>query len=159
MDSFKQLADAFSTAFLGAKTRKIETSYLFRIKQGKSEPLKEYLDRFRKAVVQVKSCSDNTLIHAFREGIKDRRLVWAIAYDVPPTFTHLRGIARKHVEAEEYIRGRGLVPGELSRPIGKKPNKDGAVQVISEKGKAISKAEANLGSNTPVGRFRQYTTS
>lgn len=43
VDSFKQLADAFVASFLGAKTRKIETWYLFRIKQGESEPLKDTL--------------------------------------------------------------------------------------------------------------------
>ncbi|GMN19414.1 hypothetical protein TIFTF001_039816 [Ficus carica] len=107
INSFKQLADAFEATFLGLKTRKMETSYLFGIKQGESEPLKECLDRFDKAVVQIKSCSDDTLIQAFREGVKDRRLVWTLAYDVPPTFAHLRGIAWKHAEADEYVRGRG----------------------------------------------------
>ncbi|GMN33508.1 hypothetical protein TIFTF001_044803 [Ficus carica] len=108
INSFKQLADAFAAAFLGSKTIKMETSYVFGIKQDESEPLKEYLDRFDKAVVQIKSCSDNTLIQAFREGVKDRRLVWTLAYDVPPTFAHLRGIAWKHAEADEYVRGRGM---------------------------------------------------
>lgn len=51
ISSFKQLADAFTAAFLGAKTQKMKTSYQFRIKQGESEPLKEYLDRFDKAVM------------------------------------------------------------------------------------------------------------
>ena len=72
---FKQLADAFAAAFLGVKTRNMETSYLFGIKQGESEPLKEYLNRFDKAVMQIKSCSDDTLIQVFREGIKDMQLV------------------------------------------------------------------------------------
>ena len=51
--SFKQLVDAFAVAFLGAKIWKMETSFLFRIKQGESEPLKEYL---------VQSYFDDTLI-------------------------------------------------------------------------------------------------
>ncbi|GMN24280.1 hypothetical protein TIFTF001_045851 [Ficus carica] len=55
MDSFKHLADAFSTAFLSVKTQKMETLYL----------LKEYLDHFDKVVMQVKSYSDDTLIQAF----------------------------------------------------------------------------------------------
>lgn len=80
--------DAFATAFLGAETRKIETMYLFRIKQCESEPLKEYLDCFDNAVTQIKSCSDDTLIQVFREGVKDKRLVWTLAYDVPPTYAH-----------------------------------------------------------------------
>ncbi|GMN48211.1 hypothetical protein TIFTF001_017401 [Ficus carica] len=36
ISSFKQLADAFLAAFLGLKTIKMETSYLFGIKQGES---------------------------------------------------------------------------------------------------------------------------
>ena len=49
--SFKQLADAFAAVFLGVNTRKMDISYLFRIKQGANEPLKEYLNRFDKAVM------------------------------------------------------------------------------------------------------------
>ena len=65
ISSFKQLADAFAVAFLGSKTRKLEASYLFGIKQGENEPLKEYLNRFNKVVVQIKGCSDDTLIQVF----------------------------------------------------------------------------------------------
>ena len=101
MDSFKQLSDAFSAAFLNAKTRKKKTSYLFRIKQGVNKPLKGYLDSFDKIIMQVNNCSDDTLIKAFREGVKDKKLLWAIAYDVSPTFAHLRGTVQKHAKAEE----------------------------------------------------------
>ncbi|GMN20041.1 hypothetical protein TIFTF001_042983 [Ficus carica] len=31
-----------------------------------------------------------------------------LAYDRPPTFAQLRGIAWRHAEADEYVRGRGL---------------------------------------------------
>ena len=66
--------------------------------------MKGYLDRFDKAIIQVKNYSDDTLIQAYREGVKDKNLLWAIAYNVPPTFVHLRGIAQKHAEAEKYIK-------------------------------------------------------
>ncbi|GMN60403.1 hypothetical protein TIFTF001_029494 [Ficus carica] len=160
VDSFKQLVDALATAFLGAKTLKVETSYQFRIKHGESEPLKEYLDRFDKAVMQIKSCFDDTLIQAFWDGVKDKRLVWTIAYDVPSTFAHLRGIARKHAEADEYIRGRGLVCGEQSRLPERKLNKDVVEPNRPEKGKAapdVGRAEPTSGPKILVERFRQYT--
>ncbi|GMN63868.1 hypothetical protein TIFTF001_032957 [Ficus carica] len=151
MDLFKQLADAFSTTFLNVKTRKKETLYLFKIKQGENKPLKGYLDRFDKAVSQVNNCSDDTLIHAFREGIKDKKLLWAITYDVPPTFAHLRGIAQKHAEVEDYIKGRNSLLGETSRPTGKnKPKKDGANQIIAKTKKTTYKAKAALGPKTPT---------
>ncbi|GMN47624.1 hypothetical protein TIFTF001_016801 [Ficus carica] len=158
MDSFKLLSDAFSMAFLNAKTGIKETSYLFRIKQGEHEPLKGYLDRFDKPIMQVKNCSDETLIQAFREGVKDKKLLWAIAYDVPPTFAHLWGIAQKHAEAEEYIKGRNSTVGETSRPTRKsKPKKDGASQAEAAIEKATCKAEATPEPKTSAGRFRQYT--
>ena len=108
ISSFQQLADSFSTAFIGSKARKLGASHLFSIKQGDSEMLKAYLQRFDKAIVQAESCTDETLIQAFREGIQDPRLVWTLAYDRPPTFAQLRGIAWRHAEADEYVRGRGL---------------------------------------------------
>lgn len=45
ISSYKQLADASAEAFLGIKTRKMET------RKGESEPLKEYLNRFDKAIM------------------------------------------------------------------------------------------------------------
>ena len=109
---FKQLADSFVAAFLGSKTRKLGASYMFGIKQGEIETLKKYLECFDKAIVQVENCADDTLIQALQEGVKDTRLIWALAYDRPPTFVYLRGIAWRHVEADEYVKGRGLVARE-----------------------------------------------
>ena len=40
----------------------METSDLFKVEQGEGEPLKEYPDRFDKAVMQIKSYSDDTLV-------------------------------------------------------------------------------------------------
>ncbi|GMN70613.1 hypothetical protein TIFTF001_039653 [Ficus carica] len=125
--------EAALSAFLGSKTRKMETSYLFGIKQGDSEPLKEFLDRF-----------DKTL-----------------AYDVPPTFAHLRGIDWKHAEADEYVRGRSMAAREQSRFPGRKSDKNQFDQNRPEKGKAVSidarSAEAPSSVRTSAGRFRQYT--
>ncbi|GMN51135.1 hypothetical protein TIFTF001_020289 [Ficus carica] len=55
---FKQLADSFAAAFLSSKTRKLRASHLFGIKQGESETLEKYLERFDRAVVQVESCNN-----------------------------------------------------------------------------------------------------
>ncbi|GMN26383.1 hypothetical protein TIFTF001_040844 [Ficus carica] len=153
MDSFRQLSDAFLAAFLNAKTRKKETSYLFRIKQDENEHLKGYLDCFDKVIIKVKNSSDDTLIQAFREGVGDKKLLWTIAYDVPPTFAHLMGITQKHAEAEEYIRRRNYSLGETLRLAGKKkPKKDGTNQIRADTKKATYKTKATPGPKTPVGR-------
>lgn len=106
---FGQLVDFFSAAFLGLKTRKLGASHLLGIKQGEAETLKKYLERFHKAVMQVDNCTNDTLIQAFKEGIRDPRLVLTLTYDRPPTLMHMRGIAWRHAETDEYVQGRGLV--------------------------------------------------
>ena len=88
IDSFQQLASSFSAAFLGSRTRKLGASYLFSIKQRENETLKKYFEWFDKAIVQVENCSDDTLTQALREGVRDPRLVWTLAYDRPTSFTH-----------------------------------------------------------------------
>ncbi|GMN21563.1 hypothetical protein TIFTF001_043342 [Ficus carica] len=98
-------------------------------------------------------------MQAFREGIKDPRLVWTLAYDRPPTFVQLRGIAWRHAEADEYVRGRGLSSREQSRPPGRRLEKNQTDQGRQDKGKAL--VGDNSGSTpsprTPAGRFQQYT--
>ena len=60
-------------------------------------------------------------------------MLWAITYDVPLTFAHLREIAQKHAKVEEYIKGQNSLLGKMSRPTGKKkPKKDGANQIRAE---------------------------
>ncbi|GMN48602.1 hypothetical protein TIFTF001_017771 [Ficus carica] len=147
------LCKSFCLTLTGAARQwKLEASYLFGIKQGETEPLKKYLERFDKAVVRVKSCSDDTLIQAFREGIKDNRLVWTLTYDVPPTFAHLKGIAWKHAEADEYVKGRGFVARKQPWLPGRKPDKNQSDHSRPEKGKAVvvdAQTEAPLGPMTP----------
>ena len=90
-----------------------------------NEPLKGYLDCFDKATMQVKNFSDDTFIQAFERESRTKKLLWLIAYDVPPNFANLRGIAQKHAEAEEYNKGWNSAIGETSCPAGKsKPKKD-----------------------------------
>ncbi|GMN22638.1 hypothetical protein TIFTF001_045683 [Ficus carica] len=148
---------AFYLTLTGAArqwTRKLGASHLFGIKQRENETLKKYLQRFDKAVVQVKNCTDDTLIQPLREGIKDTRLVWTLTYDRPTSFAHLRGIAWRHAEADEYIRGRGLEVQDQNQPPSKRSERG---QNRQDKGKnpvVETRAEANPSPRTPAGRFR-----
>ncbi|GMN51142.1 hypothetical protein TIFTF001_020291 [Ficus carica] len=89
-------------------------------------------------------------MQAFREGIKDPRLVWTLAYVRPPTFTHLRGIAWRHAEADEYVRGRGLVAREQPRLPGKKSDRNQPDHSRSDKGKAVVSGRGLLRDPPPI---------
>ncbi|GMN29028.1 hypothetical protein TIFTF001_044306 [Ficus carica] len=161
--SFQQLASSFSAAFLGSRTRKLGASHLFSIKQRESETLKKYLERFDKAVVQVENCSDDTLAQALKEGVKDPRLVWTLAYDRTTSFTHLRGIAWRHAEADEYVRARGLEIPDHDRPTSRKSERGqprSSDQNRGDRGKNPARGaqvETNRIPRAPEGKFTQYT--
>ncbi|GMN59472.1 hypothetical protein TIFTF001_028562 [Ficus carica] len=151
IDSFQQLASSFLAA-LGSRTKKLGASHLFGIKQRENETLKKYLERFDKAVVQAENCTDDTLIQALREGIKDTRLIWTLAYDRPTSFAHLRGIAWRHVEADEYVRGRGLEVQDQDQPPSKRSERG---QNRQDKGKFVEKIITPAGQSsraTPAAR-------
>ncbi|GMN75006.1 hypothetical protein TIFTF001_053968, partial [Ficus carica] len=160
--SFQQLASSFSAAFLGSRTRKLGASHLFSIKQRENETLKKYLERFDKAVVQVENCSDDTLAQALKEGIKDPRLVWTLAYDRTTSFAHLKGIAWRHAEADEYVRARGLETPDHDRPTNRKSERGqprSSDQNRGDKGKSPvrgAQVETNRSPRTSGGKFTQY---
>ncbi|GMN52645.1 hypothetical protein TIFTF001_021795 [Ficus carica] len=90
----------------------------------RSHPLQSLLpdpDRHCSAVVLKTDAREDGLVQAV--GVKDNKLLWAITYDVPPTFVHLRGIPQKHAEADEYIKGRNSLIRETLRLAGKNKSK------------------------------------
>ncbi|GMN74649.1 hypothetical protein TIFTF001_052422, partial [Ficus carica] len=125
-----------------------------------SETLKKYLERFDKAVVQVENCSDDTLAQAL---VKDPRLVWTLAYDRTTSFAHLRGIAWRHAEADEYVRARGLEIPDHDRPTNRKSERGqprSSDQNRGDRGKNPARGaqvETNRIPRAPENKFTQYT--
>ena len=101
--SFWELSDAFSVAFVTSKSRRKDKSHLYAIKQGKDESIKDYMERFTKVMLEVKSCADDTLIHACWEGICDKKLLYTLAYDEQATFSQMLTVIWRHTDASEYI--------------------------------------------------------
>ncbi|GMN53227.1 hypothetical protein TIFTF001_022359 [Ficus carica] len=91
-------------------------------------------------------------------GIKQRENETLKKYlERPTSFAHLRGIARRHAEADEYVRGRGLEVQDQDQPPSRRSERG---QNRQDKGKnpvVETRPEANPSPKTPTGRFRQYT--
>lgn len=54
-----------ATSFLPARSKRKDKSHFYVVKQAKCESVQNYMARFTKAVLEVKTCEDDTLIHAF----------------------------------------------------------------------------------------------
>jgi len=120
--------------------------------QGKSEPLRNYIERFNKEVVQVQGADENMKQYLItwgqREGIDVKKVV---PLDLPETYNQLLAIVKTYFMYEEEVYADNLNKTwkeELVAESSKKPfhNK-------KKEGKAASEGKG------PVSRFAEYTPS
>ena len=67
--SFDQLRTEFVIRFIGLKMRENDKTYMWSLKQGKSESLKSYVRRFTKKINIVEGFTDVDVIAVLREGL------------------------------------------------------------------------------------------
>ncbi|RDY10124.1 hypothetical protein CR513_05398, partial [Mucuna pruriens] len=70
IQTFNDLADAFTSQFAANKKKQLEVADLFDIKQSREESLKSYLARFNTATVRVNDPDQKFFIKAFQKGLR-----------------------------------------------------------------------------------------
>ncbi|XP_022158344.1 uncharacterized protein LOC111024851 [Momordica charantia] len=103
ISSFKELAEAFVTQFVGGRVKSKPVTYLLTIKQKATESLKEYVARFNEEKLQVEGLTDAVALIAFVSGVKDERLVFSFGKRTPGTFMEALSRAQKYMSAGELI--------------------------------------------------------
>jgi hypothetical protein len=69
IDSFEDLAKTFLTQFLASKKRKNTLQYMLALRQGETESLKDYLQRFNKERVEAEDMSESVVLTAAINGL------------------------------------------------------------------------------------------
>ena len=70
VQSFGDLQERFLTCFSASRVRRKEKSYLLTIKQGSSETLQHYLNRFIEESNKVDDYEDGDAVYAFIDGLR-----------------------------------------------------------------------------------------
>lgn len=83
IDNFEQLSSSFVRHFFRGQCLKRTADHLLTIKQGKKEPLRSYVTRFTRGMLEVDETDDKVQLTTFKAGLKSRDFVASLAKNPP----------------------------------------------------------------------------
>ncbi|XP_073133730.1 uncharacterized protein [Henckelia pumila] len=100
----------FSLAFLyqyASSKKYLKTSLsLFNLKQSEVEPLREYVQRFNTATLEVPAATADTLVNSFTQGLRGGEFFKSLVKKPPLTYDELLSRDEKYVNLEDARRQR-----------------------------------------------------
>ncbi|GFS44258.1 hypothetical protein Acr_00g0089400 [Actinidia rufa] len=106
IDSFGDLSRLFVANFMSCRNRQKNASHLFTIHQKEAESLKDFVNRFNQAILEVEDPSDKVIIMAMMEGLRPGPLFDSLSKNVPETLSALQSKADKYIAAEELAEAK-----------------------------------------------------
>ena len=150
IDSWSNLYDEFTTHFTASRTQPKTVASLEAIVQGKSEPLRDYIERFNKGVVQVRGADETMKWYLIAKGLREGTDVKKVVrLDHPRTLTEFLEIAKIYIRYEDK-----LYADSLNKSKKEEPAVESSKKTFHEKKKEGKIAREGKGLN---GRFTEYT--
>ncbi|GLT32924.1 hypothetical protein SLA2020_075540 [Shorea laevis] len=100
--SYAELAVSFATKFSSRRLIRKTTSELMRVAQREGESLKNYMNRFNDAVLEIGSFNQAVGLAAIIQGLKHERFRDSLIKHPPLTFDEANERSWKFIQAEEY---------------------------------------------------------
>jgi len=109
IDSWGYLCHEFTTHFTASRTHTKTVASLEAIVQGKSEPLRDYIERFNKEVVQIWGADEKMKWYLIPRGLREGTDVKkVIRLDRPETYNGLLAIGKTYIRYEEEVYADSL---------------------------------------------------
>ncbi|KAL0400256.1 UNVERIFIED_CONTAM: hypothetical protein Sradi_2368900 [Sesamum radiatum] len=108
--TFEQLSQSFLHHFAINKRYPRTASYLFTIVQHEHEGLREYVQRFSEAVLEVPHVGPKILAGIMQQNLKSSRFKESILGKPPATKEELLARAEKYIRIEEMAGKRSITP-------------------------------------------------
>ena len=100
---FEQLSKGFVYHFIGGQIHKKPTSHILNIQQVEGEPLRQYVTRFNKELLQVDETEDQVILTTFQARLLPEDFFFSITKSTPETVTELLQKAQKYMNAEDVV--------------------------------------------------------
>ncbi|KAL0362159.1 UNVERIFIED_CONTAM: hypothetical protein Scaly_1171100 [Sesamum calycinum] len=132
IDNFEQLSQRFLHHFAINKRYPKTASYLFTVTQREQESLRDYVQRFSEAVLEVPHVNPELLASIMQQNLRRGRFCESIAGKPPATLDELLVRAEKYIRIKETSGGRGTTPlkrraedeGHSRRPLNESNQRD-----------------------------------
>ncbi|KAL0281765.1 UNVERIFIED_CONTAM: hypothetical protein Sradi_7289600 [Sesamum radiatum] len=112
IDSFEQLSQCFLHHFAINKRYPKTASYLFTVIQREHESLRDYVQRFSEAVLEVPYVNQELLASIMQQNLRRGRFLESIAGKPPATLDELLVRAKKYIRIEETCDVRTITPSK-----------------------------------------------
>ncbi|GKV48647.1 hypothetical protein SLEP1_g55446 [Rubroshorea leprosula] len=116
ISSYAEMAAFFATKFSSRRLIKKTTSELMRVTQREGESLKNYMNRFSDAVLEIGSFSQVVGLAALIQGLKHDRFRDSLIKHAPSTFDEANERSWKFIQAEEYALSSKPAPNKEVKP-------------------------------------------
>jgi hypothetical protein len=124
IDSWSDICYQFTTHFTAPRAQPNTVASLEVIIQGRSEPLRDYIERFNKEVVQVIGADETMKRYLIAKGLRkgtDAKKV--IRLDRPRTLNEFLAIARIYITYEEELYADSLNKSRKEEPAAESSRK------------------------------------
>ncbi|GKU89032.1 hypothetical protein SLEP1_g3225 [Rubroshorea leprosula] len=116
INAYAELATLFATKFSSRRLIKKTTPDLMRITQREGESLKNYMNRFNDAMLEVNAFDEAVGVTAMMQGLNHDRFRDNLIKNTPTTFDKVNQRSLKFIKAEEYVLSKPQPPKEARTP-------------------------------------------
>ncbi|GKV27692.1 hypothetical protein SLEP1_g36830 [Rubroshorea leprosula] len=116
INAYAELATSFATKFSSRRLIKKTTPELMRITQREGESLKNYMNRFNDAMLEVNAFDEAVGVTAVIQGLNHDRFRDNLIKNTPTTFDEVNQRSLKFIKAEEYVLSKPQPPKEARTP-------------------------------------------
>ncbi|GKV49673.1 hypothetical protein SLEP1_g56411 [Rubroshorea leprosula] len=116
INAYVELATSFATKFSSRRLIKKMTPELMQITQRDGESLKNYMNRFNDAMLEVNAFDEAVGITAVIQGLNHDRFRDNLIKHTPTTFDEVNQRSLKFIKAEEYVLSKPQPPKEAKTP-------------------------------------------
>ncbi|XP_073063731.1 uncharacterized protein [Primulina eburnea] len=153
IQSFEDFSAAFLHRFASSKRHQKNYLSLFVMKQQEAETLREFVQRFNNAALEIPAATPDTMISAFTQGLRGGEFFKSLVKKPPSSYDDLLARAEKYINLEDAQRYRRME----SRPGGSRVEgleKGGRKRGAGEREEDKTRSRGQFSSHVPRDRSR-----
>ncbi|GKU87474.1 hypothetical protein SLEP1_g1867 [Rubroshorea leprosula] len=124
IDSFSQLAKLFSNKFASQKEIKRTATELMQVNQKEEESLRDYMQRFNKATLDIDNVPDTICLSALLHGLKRGRFLDDLLENPPKTWNEVNDRSASFILSEDFQSSKRRADDKPSRGQEQQPRRE-----------------------------------